>query len=132
GNIDRVHQWSAEELMTNMSSLDYVVTSRFHGVVFAHLLNKPVLAVSDHHCVRNLMDNLGLSPYCLSIVDSGFDDLHNAFLSMVDVETEIKEGMASKLVAIKQAVTDQLNVSFPSDRRSFNAVKPSAETLYAQ
>ena len=70
--------------MTNMSSMDYVVTSRFHGVVFAHLLNKPVLAISDHHCVRNLIDNLGLSPYCLSLVDSGSDDLHNAFLSMVD------------------------------------------------
>jgi len=85
GNIDRVHQWSAEELLTNMSSMDYVVTSRFHGVVFAHLLNKPVLAVSDHHCVRNFMDNLGLSPYCLSIVDSTSDDLLNAFLSVVAV-----------------------------------------------
>ena len=131
-NIDRVHQWSAEELMTNMSSLDYVVTSRFHGVVFAHLLNKPVLAVSDHYCVRNLMDNLDLSPYCLSTVDSGSDDLENAFLSMVDAGMTIKEGMASNLVAIKQAVADQLNASFPSDRRSSNAVERRTETLYAQ
>ena len=131
-NIDRVHQWSADELVTNMSSLDYVVTSRFHGVVFAHLLNKPVLAISDHQCVRNLMDNLGLSPYCLSIVDSHSDDLHSRFLSMVDVGTEIKKGMTVKLAAIKEEVSGQLNELFPSDRPSFDAVERRRETLYAR
>jgi polysaccharide pyruvyl transferase WcaK-like protein len=131
-NIDRVHQWSAEELLTNMLSLDYVVTSRFHGVVFAHLLNKPVLAISDHQCVRNLMDDLGLSPYCLSIVDSSSDDLHNAFLSMVDVGTAIKGVMATKLTAMKEELGGQLDALFPSDGRSFDAVEQRKETLYAQ
>lgn len=131
-NIDRVHQWSAEELMTNMSCLDYVVTSRFHGVVFAHLLNKPVLAISDHQCVRNLMDNLGLSQYYLSTVDCHSDDLRNTFLSMIDAGTEIGRGMAVKLAAIKVEVSGQLNALFPSDRPSFDAVEGRRETLYAR
>ena len=131
-NVDRVHQWSAEELVTNMSSLDYVVTSRYHGIVFAYLLDKPVLAISDHQCVRNLMDNLELSPYCLSIVDSSSDDLHNAFLSMVDGGTAIKEGMAAKLVAIKEDLAGQFDALFSSDRRSVDSVAERRETLYAQ
>lgn len=113
-NMDRVHQWSTEELLTNMSSLDYVVTSRIHGVVFAHLLNKPLLAISDHQCVRNLMNNLGLSPYCLSMIDSELPDLQEAFASMVDAEMEIKERLAAQLVPIQKGLRSQLDGLFPS------------------
>jgi len=126
-NIDRVHQWSSEELLANMSSMDYVVISRFHGVVFAHLLNKPVLAISDHRCVRNLMDNLGLSPFYLGAADSSSNDLCSAFLSMVDRGTAIKEKMATKLIGIKEELAGGLDALFPSDRRSCDA-----EALYAQ
>ena len=46
---------SAKELLAAMNKMDYVVTCRFHGVVFAHLLNKPVLAISRHPKVMDLM-----------------------------------------------------------------------------
>ena len=39
---------SAHDLLATMSGMDYVVTCRFHGVVFAHLLNKPILAIAHH------------------------------------------------------------------------------------
>ena len=32
---------SVRDLLATMSGMDYVVTCRFHGVIFAHLLNKP-------------------------------------------------------------------------------------------
>src|SRR5262249_22502282 len=32
---------SVRDLLTTISEMDYVVTCRFHGVVLAHLLNKP-------------------------------------------------------------------------------------------
>ncbi len=39
---------SVHDLLATMSGMDYVVTCRFHGVMFAHLLNKPVLAIAHH------------------------------------------------------------------------------------
>jgi hypothetical protein len=39
-------------------------TCRFHGVIFAHLLNKPILAVARHPKVTELMVGLELSNYC--------------------------------------------------------------------
>jgi polysaccharide pyruvyl transferase WcaK-like protein len=41
--------------------MDYVVTCRLHGVIFAHLLNKPVLTIAHHPKVTELMAALGLS-----------------------------------------------------------------------
>jgi len=40
--------------------MDYVVTCRFHGVIFVHLLNKPILAVARHPKVAELMAGLEL------------------------------------------------------------------------
>jgi len=40
--------------------MDYVVTYRFHGVIFAHLLNKPILAVARHPKAIELMAGLDL------------------------------------------------------------------------
>ena len=60
---------SAHDLLATMSGMDYVVTCRFHGVVFAHLLNKPVLAIAHHPKVIDLMTDLGLSNYCVDIRD---------------------------------------------------------------
>ena len=53
--FDRVHQWSCDELLANMSTMDYVVTSRFHGALFAQMLNIPVLTVPHDPCVSALM-----------------------------------------------------------------------------
>ena len=60
---------STHDLLATMSGMDYVVTCRFHGVVFAHLLNKPVLAIAHHPKVMDLMTDLELSSYCVDIRD---------------------------------------------------------------
>ena len=52
---------STRELLATMATMDYVVTCRFHGVVLAHLLNKPVLAISHHPKVLSLMKDIGFS-----------------------------------------------------------------------
>ena len=52
-----------------MSMMDYVVTCRFHGMIFAHLLNKPILAVARHPKVTELMAGLELFGYCADIGD---------------------------------------------------------------
>src|SRR5262249_21994297 len=61
--ITTVRIGSIADLMAQISSMDAVVTSRFHGVVYAHLKNKPVLAISTHSKIATIMDEIGLSRF---------------------------------------------------------------------
>src|SRR5947208_10668654 len=64
---DYVPLESVNALLSRMATMDYIVTCRFHGVVLAHLLNKPVLAIAHHPKVTHLMGALGLSKYCVDM-----------------------------------------------------------------
>jgi len=56
-----------EGLLRQMADFQFVVTSKFHGVVFSHLLCKPVIALSYHHKIDDLMRAVGHDEYCLDI-----------------------------------------------------------------
>jgi len=116
-SVSRVHQWSIEELLSNMSAMDYVVTSRFHAVVFAHMLNKPVLAISNHVKVTTLMNELGLSKYCVDVQKCDSDVLAETFVSLVSNRDEIKNRMAEKLAAYREKLLTQFDELFPYEAR---------------
>jgi polysaccharide pyruvyl transferase WcaK-like protein len=103
---------SVHDLLATMSGMDYVVTCRFHGVVFAHLLNKPVLAIAHHPKVAELMADLELSSYCVDIRD--FDDslLAEKFASMAANAEDIKSRMATRLTKNRQQLRSQFDELF--------------------
>ena len=103
---------SVHDLLATMSGMDYVVTCRFHGVVFAHLLNKPVLAVAHHPKVIDLMTDLGLSDYCVDIRDFDLKLLAERFASMVIDAEEIKSHMATSLKRNRQRLRSQFDELF--------------------
>ncbi len=102
-----------DQLLAQMSSMDYIVTCRFHGVVFAHLLNKPVLALSHHSKVNTLMNDLGLAKYCLDIRTCDQASLRETFSSLVSNREEIKSCMAEKLTVYKGNLSLQFDDLFP-------------------
>ena len=55
---------SVEQLDAQLAQSDIVVATRFHNVVFALMLDKPVLAISYHVKVRALMAEMGLADCC--------------------------------------------------------------------
>jgi polysaccharide pyruvyl transferase WcaK-like protein len=114
GSLRRVHQWTTEELLENMSSMDYVVAFRYHSVVMAHLLNIPVLAISHHPKVRNLMKDMGLSQYCVEIGNCDSKVLTEKFSSLVTNRGEIKSHMAEKLALYKGRLSLQFDELFPA------------------
>ncbi len=109
-----------DDLLSRMQSMDYIVTCRFHGVVFAHLLNKPVLALSHHPKVATLMNDLGLARYCVDIRKCDANMLQETFLSLVAEQDEIKSRMAEKLASYRQGLSIQFDQLFPS--RSPNTI----------
>jgi polysaccharide pyruvyl transferase WcaK-like protein len=103
---------STRDLLATMSGMDYVVTCRFHGVVFAHLLNKPVLAIAHHPKVMDLMTDLELSSYCVDIRDFDLKLLAEKFASMVINAEEIKSRMAASLTRNRQRLRSQFDELF--------------------
>lgn len=103
---------STEDLLDTMSEMDYVITCRFHGVVFSHLLNKPVLAIAHHPKVTDAMADLELSNYCVDI--GGFDlkQLTEKFSSMVINADEIKTSMSTSLTRNRQRLTSYFDELF--------------------
>ena len=114
GSLTRVHQWSTADVLTNMSSMDYVVTCRFHAVVFASMLNIPVLAIGHHPKVTALMNDLGLGRYCVDIRDCSPTALTGAFESLVDDHHKIKNQMAEKLIVYRTQLGIQFDQLFPA------------------
>jgi polysaccharide pyruvyl transferase WcaK-like protein len=64
---------SVQDLLSQLAAADIVVATRFHNVLLALLLNKPVIAISFHHKCTSLMNEMGLSQYCHDInhMDTG-------------------------------------------------------------
>jgi polysaccharide pyruvyl transferase WcaK-like protein len=108
---------SVEQLLDKMASMDYVVTCRFHGVLFAHLLNKPVVAIAHHPKVATLMSDLGLAQYCLDIRSFDPDLLIATFIELVGHREEIRERMAERLAGYRRESTKQFDDLFPQVAR---------------
>jgi polysaccharide pyruvyl transferase WcaK-like protein len=105
-----------DELLFKMSAMDYVVTCRFHGIVFAHLLNKPVLAISPHPKVANHMSALGLAKYCVDIRTFDPNLLADTFEALVRDRDDIKDRMAASLASYKLLLKGQFDDLFPANR----------------
>lgn len=103
---------SVRDLLATMSGMDYVITCRFHGVIFAHLLNKPILAIAHHPKVTELMADLELSDYCVDIQDFDVGLLAGRFASMVNNAEEIKSRMAARLTRNRQQLRSQFDELF--------------------
>ncbi len=104
---------SIDDLLRTISLVDYVVTCRFHGVIFAHLLNKPVLALAHHPKVSTLMADLGLQQYCLDIKTCDADALQKTFISLIKNKDEIKSRMAERLACYQEQLSTQFGRLFP-------------------
>jgi polysaccharide pyruvyl transferase WcaK-like protein len=77
-------------LLTEMAGFDFVVTSKFHGVIFSHLLAKPVVAISYDLKIDHLMQAVGDSQYCLNIESFDSASLRLAFSELVENGSALK------------------------------------------
>ncbi len=123
---------SVDELLARMTAMDYIVTCRFHGVVLAHLLNKPVLAIAHHPKVTYLMSALGLSKYCLEMDTAVPDQLMQTFDSLVSDADLIRASMAASLERHRSELATQFNELFPVDPARAAGRLPSVSETFAR
>jgi polysaccharide pyruvyl transferase WcaK-like protein len=103
---------TVDELLSRMSKMDYIVTCRFHGIVMAHILNKPVLAIAHHPKITHLMQAIGLGDFCVDI--RTFDPLHlsNSFVTLVRDREIVRQRMARTLDEYRADVARQFDLLF--------------------
>jgi len=58
---------SVDDLLRQIAATDLMVATRYHNVLLALLLRKPVIAIAYHHKCTSLMSRMGLSEYCLPL-----------------------------------------------------------------
>lgn len=75
GNIVDIPAPSVDELLLQLSSVDIVVSSRFHNLVLALILKKPVFAISYQEKFQPLMEGVGLNEFYLDIDHIDVDEL---------------------------------------------------------
>jgi polysaccharide pyruvyl transferase WcaK-like protein len=97
-----------KELLLQMSTFDFVVTSKFHGVIFSHLLGKPVIALSYLPKIDHLMRAVGHEQYCLNIDYFDHNQLIESFQSSV-VERACLTALFSK---VSETYADALRMQF--------------------
>ncbi len=93
-----------QELLVQMASFDFVITPKFHGVVFSHLLEKPVIALSYHRKIDDLMRKVGHEQYCLNIEHFDVESLAERFESVVRNSAELRSRFRNAVVAYKHEV----------------------------
>ncbi len=109
---------SVSELLGEMAECDFIVTSRYHGVIFSHLLRKPVIALSYQGKSDAAMQPAGLEDFAANIEHFEIDWLMGAFRSLVRGRDTIKGHEASAVAACAALLQRQFDDLFPSPART--------------
>lgn len=101
-----------EDLLTQISGMDLVVATRFHGILLSFMLNKPVLAISNHPKMDHLMIDMGQGEYLLNIRDFQLDSLIERFLALQVRSAIIKQDIERFIVQNRNALESQYKTVF--------------------
>jgi len=103
---------SVEDLLKELASTELVLATRFHNVLSALLLNKPVIAISFHHKCASLMSQMGLSEYCQDINSLSADRLITQFSQLQQNADCIKRMISERVEACRDALEEQYTIIF--------------------
>jgi polysaccharide pyruvyl transferase WcaK-like protein len=103
---------SPEQLLSQLAATDTVVATRFHNVLLALILNKPVISISFHDKCVSLMDQMGLSEYCHDIEQLDVDRLIVQFRNLENGAEKLRALIQQRTTACRKALSEQDSVIF--------------------
>jgi polysaccharide pyruvyl transferase WcaK-like protein len=103
---------SVDEVLSQLANTDLVVASRFHNVLLALWLNKPVVAISFHEKVDSLMSGVGLSEFCQDIEHIDTQKLIDQFLALEQNAESLRSQIKQKAEAYQVALDKQYDRIF--------------------
>ena len=105
---------SVQDVLAELAATDVVVATRFHNVLLALLLNKPVIAISFHHKCSSLMRQMKLSEYCHEIDHMDADRLIGQFQKLEQNREAVKRTIGQGVDEARAALDEQYDLLFAS------------------
>ena len=114
GTLHIARTETVDELMSTLKGLDLVVASRFHGVLLAHVVQKPVLALSYHQKITVLMEEMGHPEYSLDIASFEVEQLKQRFNDLLRNRARLEREIAAKEAFYRAQLDEQFDALFGS------------------
>ena len=112
GNIIDEPITSVEQLMSQLATTEVVISPRFHNIILALMLNKPVISLSYHEKFQALMADLELEEYCQSAGDLSVNRLKELFTKIMSNSEDIKNVIKLKTERNHLALEKQYSCIF--------------------
>ncbi len=113
--LDGSYPATVEKVLERISEADIVLATRFHGIILAYVMNKPVLGIAYWQKTKDLMESLGQTGYLANpreLLGSGGDfslkDLKDRFELL---ETRL-EGEKIRIAATVRNLREELESAF--------------------
>ena len=122
---------SLEDLMLRLSMIDVAVATRYHGVLLAAALHRPVLAIAYYRKTVDLMEQIGQSNYVVDITSFDATSLETRFVAMESSIETIRREIGQRTPALQQAVARECDRVFGlrEDRSGIGARAERAPAL---
>jgi polysaccharide pyruvyl transferase WcaK-like protein len=98
---------SLGDLIAEIADTDIVVASRYHGILIALLLEKPVLGIAYHPKSLELMATMGQAEYAIEAARCEPDLLIERFRSLEARAAAVRGEIAGRLAALQDALERQ-------------------------
>jgi polysaccharide pyruvyl transferase WcaK-like protein len=100
------------ELLRQLAESEFVISPRFHNLVLALMLNKPILGLSDLRKIDVLLSDMGLPQYCLSLASLDHGTLIQRFTELQKDSERLKISIGEKVGRLREAVDRQYAAVF--------------------
>lgn len=110
--VFRAPSATVKDVLQEMAEFDYIVTSKFHGIIFSHLLGKPVIALTYHRKMDVAMRSVGQGHFCADIERFDVDWLIDAFRSLGDESGRIRSQCRAAVHANAARLSQQFDGLF--------------------
>lgn len=103
---------SVEELLAQLSLTDLVISPRYHNLILALMLNKPVISVSYDAKSDALLEGVGLGKYCQPMADLNVDFLISQFMELEARSEQIREMLRNAVERYRDLLEEQYRLVF--------------------
>jgi len=117
---------SVDELLSQLAGTDIVVASRFHNVLLALMLRKPVVAISFHEKVESLMRAMELTQFCQDIENVDVNKLIDQLAALEENAESITCGLERKSELYRGNLEEQYEYIF---KTLLQPINPGQESL---
>jgi polysaccharide pyruvyl transferase WcaK-like protein len=98
--------------MSEISQTDIVVATRFHNVVCALMVNKPVISCGYARKNEVLLDEMGLGGYSQHVEELDIEKLKEQFITLAQNSLQAERRIAEKNLEYVQSLEDQYDLIF--------------------